>query len=25
MADELLNRIATGGLFREGVNERAAK
>jgi ferritin-like metal-binding protein YciE len=24
-ADELLNRIATGGLFREGVNERAAR
>lgn len=25
MADELLNRIAMGGLFREGVNERAAE
>lgn len=25
MADELLNRIATGGLFRSGVNERAAR
>ncbi|MDX6592793.1 MAG: hypothetical protein QOJ13_1989 [Gaiellales bacterium] len=25
MADELLNRIATGGLLRQGVNERAAR
>jgi ferritin-like metal-binding protein YciE len=25
MADELLNRIATGGLLRAGVNERAAR